>query len=147
MMDDGRAARKNAIIGFLIAGTVLIGLSIYATTHRNPPAAVAPEILVVGTVVVGTPPHGGVRFVTRAPLKTTPMGWMAGDLHLHALVDTTSLMAGSNLIRVAGDTLVWSFPSIPPGTHSIRLFWADPRHRPIGDSTRSIDLAPDGTEP
>jgi hypothetical protein len=127
--------RRAAIIGFLLAGAILLGVSFFAQVLRNAPPVTAPVLRIVDSSQPAD--RGRLRFVTPAQLTATPMGWTAGDLHLHALVDTTLLMPGpAQLAHVAADTFAWTLPPMSPGTHVVQLFWADLSHRAAGDSVR-----------
>ena len=127
--------RTGIILGFLLGGAFLIGLSMFANGRRGIEAKPVParEIITRDTTVANP-----VRlvFVTPAALTFTHMGWMADDMHLHVIVDSVDIMAGEREIQpIAGDTFAWTLPPVAAGTHRIRLFWSDARHAPVGDTT------------
>ncbi len=150
MNDAQTRSRKAAIIGFLIAGAALLGLSMFAQSHRTAATVDVPRRDVVDVVLA---PDGSVvlRFRTPAPLALTSMGWVAGNLHLHALVDSVTRMAGAaDLAHVAADTFQWTLPPLDAGAHEVSLFWADMDHRDIGDSIRhrfTVGSVREGTRP
>jgi hypothetical protein len=121
----------------MIAGAVLMGLSFFAQAERNAPAITAPPRRIL-TDSAATANPVRLRFVTPASLELTQMGWMAGDLHLHAGIDGLEIMAGvEDLAHVAADTFVWRLPDPSVGDHVVKLYWADLSHRPVGDSVSS----------
>ena len=127
--------RTRLILGFLIGGAILVGVSMFASGTRGSEDVTVParDIITRDTAVANP-----VRLVFRTdpPLALTPMGWMAGDMHLHVLVDSVPLMAGAQDIEaLPGGGFAWTLPPIAPGTHNIRLFWSDERHAPLGDTT------------
>jgi hypothetical protein len=135
-MTETPPSRKAAIIGFLIAGAVLLGLSLFAQRIRTAPAASVPVMeALTDSAPAGLPLQ--LRIVTPAHLSIGSMGWAAEGLHPHVLVDTTSIMAApSDLRHVAADTFLWTLPALPAGTHILQLYWADMGHRAVGDSVR-----------
>ena len=129
--------RTGLILGFLLGGAALIGVSLFANRMRGiePPPAPAREIITRDTTV-SNPVE--LFFRSAAPLELTHTGWMADDMHLHVIVDSVDIMAGAQDIRHVGeDTFAWKLPAVPPGMHEIRLFWSDARHAPYGDTTRA----------
>jgi hypothetical protein len=127
-------ARTGVIIGFLIAGAALIGISIFAQSIRKGAETVVPPRVIL-TDTIDANARDSVRFVTPARLSLGSMGWAADGLHPHLRLDSVDLMAGaSDIARIAGDTFVWVLPPQSTGVHSVTLFWADMSHRPVGDS-------------
>lgn len=73
-----------------------------------------------------------VIFATEAPLRLTPRGWMAGDLHLHASFGGLELMPGAADIEAVGTgRFRWLLPARDPGPDTLRLYWSDQSHRPV----------------
>ena len=130
--------RTPLILGFLIGGAVLIGLSMFANGKRgSAPAAVPHREIIVPDTAVMNPVV--LRFRTPADLQLTHMGWMADDMHLHVVTDSVDLMPGAeDLTPMAGDTFAWRLPPMSAGEHYIRLFWSDERHVPRGDTTVAL---------
>src|SRR5690606_29759157 len=70
-----------------------------------------------------------LRFRTPADLAfDSAMGWMAGDLHLHAMVGTLEIMPAAADIEGSGSTFTWRLPALDAGTHRIYLTWAGRHH-------------------
>lgn len=74
----------------------------------------------------------GVVFRSEQELRQMPTGWGADSLHLHILIDGQSYMPSpTDIQRQPDGSYRWSVPALPPGEHSLRLFWSGPDHRPI----------------
>jgi hypothetical protein len=57
-----------------------------------------------------------------------------GSLHVHVRVGATELMSGPGSLQPLGGTRYrWALPALPPGDHTVRLYWSDDRHRVIED--------------
>ncbi len=124
------------IILLLVVGGLLLAIGLWTggNDHATPAPAAAPATLTIvepkDSAVVDAPLE--ITFATTAPLRVTPMGWQAGRLHLHAIVDGTEVMPGALDIRAVGDgEFRWKLKSVGPGTHDLRLVWARPDHRAI----------------
>ena len=127
-------SRTPLIIGFLLGGMVLLGLSMFKHYVNTKPAEQLPTLRPI-EIAVQASDSPFVRFVTDGDLKLHHDGWMAGNLHPHIKLGGVDLMAGPTDIRVVNaDTFAWRIPSQPPGDHPILMFWADMRHAPVGDS-------------
>jgi hypothetical protein len=132
-------ANRAVIIAFLIAGFALVAVSMLAQKLRNPVKRTAPAIRIIGGDTVTFANGATIRFVTTAPLVSSAHGWIAGDLHPHALIDQQMIMPmGTDIASVAADTFVLSLPHLDTGVHHLRLYWADGTHKAIGDSAHVI---------
>jgi len=130
--------RTPAIIGFLFAGAVILLLGFFGDRIGTggddaPPALriLAPTDSAANPVVL--------RFRTDAPLELHPgMGWMADELHLHAMVDDVEIMPAAADLRAAGDAWEWQLPPLEPGTHRIYLTWAGRHHGNLAGDTDTV---------
>jgi hypothetical protein len=77
-----------------------------------------------------------VVFETTADLSTMTMGahgMKMGGAHLHIDLDRRLIMPTMRQItRLGPQRYRVSLGAATPGTHTIRLYWADGRHRPLG---------------
>ena len=74
-----------------------------------------------------------VDFDAGTPLGTDG-GNRDGSLHVHVRVGGTELMSGPGSLRPLGGTRYrWTLPPVPAGTHVLRLYWSDDRHRTLPD--------------
>ncbi|HSJ15072.1 MAG TPA: hypothetical protein VK939_11695 [Longimicrobiales bacterium] len=127
--------RAPVVIGFLLAGGLLLGLGLFADRIRGGPERGLPDLLLVaparGDTVSG---ELYVRFQTSAPLALGRMGWAAGDLHPHLLLDGRELMAAAADIEPTPDGFIWRLPTPEPGEHTLLLTWAGTHHGTLGDT-------------
>lgn len=137
------AARTPAIIGFLIAGAVILGLGFLASLRQaaEPITTVAPPLYIVA------PGHGDtvanpvtIRFRTSADLQLGRAGWTAGDLHLHAMADDREIMPAAADITLAGPQFTWRLPPLEPGTRRLYLTWAGRDHRNLVGIADTVHL-------
>ena len=131
--------RRGLIIAFLIGGFVLVGISIFANSVQNAPAAVAPRVTMIGGSSQSAANPAVLRFTTEPRLEVVNSVWAAGNMHPHVLVDGAMTMPMGDDITLVGDTALLHMRQLAQGTHSVSLFWADAGHLPIGDSTH-VDL-------
>lgn len=125
-----RTSNTTAIAGFLIAGTVLLGLGFFARSPRDAIAVSVPAIRII------QPAHGDevdnpvtVTFTTTSALELTRSGWSARDMHLHLMVDDLELMPAAADITIVGDsTFAWRLPHLEAGSRRIYLTWAGRHH-------------------
>lgn len=134
------ASRTPAIIGFLIAGLLVLGLGFFGDRFTAGGDQQLPPLTLVS-------PRSGdsvanpvmLQFRTPAQLELhSGMGWMAGELHLHAMVDGTEVMPAAADIRAAGDGWEWQLPPLEPGNRQVHLSWAGRHH---GNLTTPSDTA------
>jgi hypothetical protein len=127
--------RAPIIIGFLAAGALLLGLGMFADRMRSAPEPALPELTLLAPRAGDTVSAPlAVRFHTPAPLALTSMGWTAGDLHPHILLDGRELMAAAADIESQPDGFRWRLPTLPPGDHTLLLAWAGMHHGTLGDT-------------
>lgn len=130
-------SRAPLILGFLLAGGALLGLGLCTRRVQQLPtaAAAAPPIELLapraGDTVRG---ELVLRFRTSAPLALSGHGWMAGDLHPHAILDGRELMAGAGDISARADTFSWRLPLPGLGEHTLLLGWASRSHAMAADT-------------
>lgn len=142
MNDSGQqppspAPNRAVIIAFLVGGFLLVTVSMLAQKFRTGAGGKTPGIQVVDGDSISVTNPASIRFVTNANLAAGPNGWAAGKLHPHALVDSVVLMpAGNEITRLPGDTFSLTLPRLDPGTHQVRIFWADASHQPTGKSAQ-----------
>lgn len=135
-MSAGASSPNRAIIvAFLVGGFALIAVSTVAQRLRNPPAPVVPTIVIPPRDTSAVTNPATLRFVTDAQLQSGTHGWMSGSLHPHALIDQLVVMPmGADISHIAGDTFSLALPRLSPGSHTVRIFWADAAHLGAGDS-------------
>jgi hypothetical protein len=124
--------RTPAIIGFLIAGAVILGLGFLAGLRGgggDGDSAVPPLHILA-------PAHGDtvtnpviLRFYTPAALRIERFGWGAGDLHVHVMADAREIMPAAADIESDGDAFVWRLPPLDAGPRRLYLTWAARDHR------------------
>jgi hypothetical protein len=129
-MTDPAPPRTPAIIGFLIAGAVILGASFLVTTLGDgsyddvPPLTItapAPGDTVTNPVIV--------VFRTTDALRFDPaMGWLAGELHLHAMVGSLEIMPAAADIAATDSAYTWRLPPLDTGSHRLYLTWAGRHH-------------------
>ena len=123
--------RSVAIVGFLLAGAVILGLGFCLGGNGSGSAgAIAPlRILDPADGDTLTNPVNLI-FRTTAQLRLDPsMGWTADDMHLHAMADSVEIMPAARDIALQDDSLyTWRLPVLPAGTHRIYLTWAGRHH-------------------
>jgi hypothetical protein len=129
-MTDPAPTRTPAIIGFLMAGAVILGASFFVSTLGDgsndnvPPLTItapAPGDTVTNPVII--------VFRTPGALEFDPaMGWMAGDLHLHAMVGTREIMPAAADIVATDSAYTWRLPMLDTGSYRLYLTWAGRHH-------------------
>lgn len=124
-----------------MAGAAILGASFLASTlDGTGDGADVPPIGIVqpasGDSIEDSP---ALVFHTTAPLELNPdMGWMARDLHLHAMVDDREIMPAAADIAVRDSLWTWRLPVLGPGTHRIHLTWAARHHGNLPGVTDTI---------
>lgn len=139
MSEDTRASAVRAplIIGFLLGGGLLLALGLCADRLRRAPDDTGlPALTLIAPAVGDTVDAGpvGVRFQSGEPLRLGSMGWVAGDLHPHILLDGREFMAAAADIREMADGYEWRLPAVAPGAHTLLLAWAASHHGTVGDT-------------
>jgi hypothetical protein len=144
---SGRRRQVRAATAFILAGAVIIGFGTVDRLRQPPPPDDVPPLRIL------EPASGDslnaplvVRFSTPAGLRLDPrLGWAAGDLHLHLILDGTEIMPAAGDITDHGDgTFAWRVAAARPGPVRLHLTWAGPDHRRIDGpaDTIRIRLAP-----
>lgn len=129
-MNDTPSSRTPAIIGFLVAGAVILGASFFVSTLDRDGYDAVPPISIVAPASGDTVENPlTITFRTPGALAyDNAMGWMAGELHLHAMVNGREFMPAAADIAPQDSTFTWRLPSIDPGEHRIYLTWAGRHH-------------------
>lgn len=130
-MAEAAPTRTPAIIGFLIAGAAILGASFLASTLDRSDDDGVPPIAILAPLDGDTAAEPvTIHFRTSAPLSLhRGMGWMAGDLHLHAMIGDRELMPAAADIEATSDsTWRWQLPVLGSGSHRIYLTWAGRHH-------------------
>lgn len=134
--------RTPAIIGFLIAGAIILALGFLAGQGGG-----ADDLDSVPGLSVIRPQSGdtvanpvAVEFTTPAALELGPAGWVARDLHLHIMVDGRELMPAAADIEPAGAGFVWILPPLEPGDRRLYLTWAGRHHGNLRGQTDTIEV-------
>lgn len=122
--------RTPAIVGFLVAGALILAASFFVTSLGSDSYDDVPP-LAIAAPVSGDTVANPVTVVFRTPgrLEYDPaMGWMAGDLHLHAMVGSREIMPAAADIAVTGSAFAWRLPELDSGAHRLYLTWAGRHH-------------------
>ena len=115
-------------IGVGLTIVFLFGLGYLANQRRNAqPATPALRVLAPGGAPVDSPLI--VRFTSSRPLQLTANGWISGDWHLHARINDVEYMPAAAEISRADSSYVWTIPAVQRGPLTLKLGWADRRHR------------------
>lgn len=116
------------VAGFLLAGSLLLGLGFWVA-YRTPAPSGPPSLELIqpaGDTSVRGPLH--VTFRTGRPLALHPTGWGAGRYHLHMLLDSSELMPAAADIRALGaNRYTWRVAK-PAQTVRLQLIWSLPNH-------------------
>ncbi|HSJ10912.1 MAG TPA: hypothetical protein VK928_13395 [Longimicrobiales bacterium] len=135
-------SRTPAIIGFLIAGAVILGLGFFGDRFARNDDATLPAL------AIAAPADGDslanpvtLSFTSAAPLELhTGMGWMAGELHLHAMVDGAEIMPAAADIRPVGTGYEWRLPNLDAGERTLYLTWAGRHHGNLAGTSDTIRI-------
>jgi len=134
--------RTPAIIGFLVAGAVILAASFFVSTLDGESYDAVPPISIAAPSS-GDTVTNPVTLVFRTPgeLAFDPaMGWMAKDLHLHTMVGSLELMpAGADIVPTDA-AYTWHLPTLDAGTHRIYLTWAGRNHGNLRGETDTITV-------
>jgi hypothetical protein len=132
--------RTPAIIGFLIAGAVILGASFFVSTLPDTSWDGVPPL------TISSPASGDsvtnpvtVTFRTTDALELDPgLGWTAGDLHLHAMAGSREIMPAATDITAADSVFMWRLPDLDTGTHGLYLTWAGRHHGNLRGTTDTL---------
>jgi hypothetical protein len=140
MAEAAAPGRTHAIIGFLIAGAAIIGASFFVSTRDPSSGDDVPPIAILGPADGDTLAEPvTLLFRTPARLELHPgMGWMAGDLHLHAMVGGRELMPAAADIAPSDSSWTWRLPVLGAGSHRLYLTWAGRHHGNLRGVTDTI---------
>jgi hypothetical protein len=137
------ASRTPAIIGFLFGGAVILMLGFMGSMWRGESesdrAAPALELLAPTTSDTVENPVV-IRFRTPADLRLERRGWVAGDLHVHAMVDDREIMPAAADITAEAGAYAWRLPPLEPGTYRIHLTWAARDHANLAGPADTIRI-------
>lgn len=115
-------------IGVGLTIVFLVGLGYLANQRRNAqPATPILRILAPTTAAVDSPLV--VHFTSSRPLELSANGWISGDWHLHARINDVEYMPAAAEIIRADSAYVWTIPAVGRGPLTLKLGWADRRHR------------------
>ena len=132
--------RTPAIIGFLVAGAVILGASFFVTALDGDAYDDVPPISIAAPASGDTVTNPVMlAFDTEGELEFDPaMGWVASDLHLHAMVGSLELMPAAADIVATDSAWTWRLPRLEPGTHRLYLTWAGRHHGNLRSETDTI---------
>jgi hypothetical protein len=118
--------------GYAVAGATVLWLGFWVS-GREPRVAAMPE----ARALVLYEPAGGtlverpvdLLFRTSAPLRLERQGWVAGDLHVHAMIDGVAHMPGAADIQELGPgRFRYRLSGVGAGTRTVQLVWAGRDH-------------------
>ncbi|HEX2166706.1 MAG TPA: hypothetical protein VHG09_05650 [Longimicrobiales bacterium] len=134
--------RTPAIIGFLIAGGLILGVSFFVTRLDSDSYDDVPPISILAPASGDTVTNPvTIEFRTSADLHfDTAMGWMASDLHLHAIVDSVEIMPAAADIAAQESGWTWQLPTLGAGNHRLYLTWAGRHHGNLRGQTDTIGV-------
>lgn len=118
-------------IGMALTIILLVALGYLAQQRRQAAPLALPIHIVTPTENAAVDSPLVVRFTTPEPLALHPTGWGTDRLHLHARVGAVEHMPAASDIVADDSGFVWTLPTVPRGSHTLRLGWADTRHREI----------------
>lgn len=140
----GETSRTAAIVGFLLAGGIILALGFLRGGPDDEPTGAPPALHILSPADGDSVPAPlQLTFMTDAPLHLDPMmGWVADEMHLHAMVSGTEVMPAAADIRPAGDARqwVWHLPAVTPGEHTIFLTWAGRHHGNLAGATDTVRI-------
>lgn len=133
-------SRTPAIIGFLIAGAVILGASFFVSALDGDSYDDIPPISITAPASGDTVTNPvTLAFHTPGELAFDPaMGWLAGDLHLHMMVGSLELMPAAADIVAVDSAYTWTLPSLDTGTHRLYLTWAGRHHGNLRGQTDTL---------
>lgn len=134
-MPTARDIVFGAVGGVMVLMAVVL---LFVGGERDTGSAVAVEIPALQIV---TPDDGAevwgplrIEFRSSRVVEHGSGGWGVDDLHIHLDIDGRSFMPASRDIeRISDGEYRWSLPALPPGAHTLRLYWSGPDHRALED--------------
>jgi hypothetical protein len=117
----------------IVAAVLLMLFGGAGDTTGSTEPSVPPQITLVAPAS-GEQVSGRVPVVFQLPLRLQQGagGWHVGQFHMHASIDGAEFMPGPADIQPVGTyQYQWTFPPLPPGSRTVRLFWSGPDHRPL----------------
>lgn len=139
-MTEASSSRTPAIIGFLIAGAVILAAGFFVSRFGGGSHDDVPALTIISPASgdsVANPVT--VTFRTTDALRLDPaMGWTAGDLHLHAMAGGREIMPGAADIVVTDAAYTWQLPALDAGTQRLYLTWAGRHHGNLRGQTDTV---------
>lgn len=134
--------RTPAIIGFLVAGAVILGASFFVTNLGGGSYDDVPPITIEAPASGDTVTNPvTIVFSTPGALEFDPaMGWLAEDLHLHVMIGSREIMPAAADIAVTGSAYTWRLPALDTGAHRLYLTWAGRHHGNLRGETDTISI-------
>ena len=135
-----RPTRTPAIIGFLVAGAAILGVSFFVNSLDRDAYDNVPPIS-IAKPASGDTVSNPVTLVFHTPGQLefdSSMGWMASDLHLHTMVGSVELMPAAADIIVTDSAYTWRLPRLDTGTHRLYMTWAGRHHGNLRGETDTI---------
>lgn len=124
------------VLGIVVIALFLLGFGLWADRagQRAAAGAAEPPELSLWQPTDGELVRGAVSLVfsTPAELRYSRAGWGSGGFHVHAEVNGVEVMPGiDDFARLPDNRYRWVIGPLAPGTHELRLFWSDRRHREV----------------
>jgi len=116
---------------------LLFGLGYLAQVRRAAPPS-TPTVRVLQPTGEAADSPLVIRFTASRPLELTTNGWVSGAWHLHARVNNASLMPAAADIARSDSVYAWTLAGIPRGPVSLKLSWADQRHREVSAGSSDV---------
>lgn len=134
--------RTPAIIGFLVAGALVLAIGFFVDSRdAAAPADAVPQLRTLAPGSGDTVSNPVLlEFATAAPLRLSAAGWTAGDLHLHVMVDDDEIMPAAADIEARDSTYTWQLPTLRPGERRLFLTWAGRRHGNVDTGTDTLRI-------
>jgi hypothetical protein len=141
----GRGSIADLVLGGIGGAMVILALlsAVFGRESTAAPADAPPSVVILSPadegVVTG---RLEIQFRPAAAINPSPAGWGTDRFHLHLDLNGRELMPGLDQVqRLPSGDYRWAVGAVPPGVHTLRLFWSDAAHRPVqGGGSESVTI-------